>query len=146
MPLSIASLPPPREGVHHDQIRQCRCREESAMIAAGHTLAFRTGKGAVVADEMRRGRCNVQRLTLGFVALEMEISEATEAVKALASAIRLDEKLEHLTLEVDIGFTDEAGLALAEALTVNNFFPQSHLVPLILPSIWSAIKLSTRGR
>jgi hypothetical protein len=47
------------------------------------------------------------------------ISEGTEAVKAVASAIQLDRNLEHLTLEVDIGFTDEAVVALTEALTVN---------------------------
>jgi hypothetical protein len=45
--------------------------------------------------------------------------DATEAVKAIASAIRLDQNLEHLTLEVEEDFTDEAGVALAEALTVD---------------------------
>jgi hypothetical protein len=71
-----------------------------------------------VADEIRRGHCNVQRLNL-ILALS-SISDATEAVKAVASAIRLDKNLEHLTLEVPGGYTDEAGVALAEALTVNN--------------------------
>jgi hypothetical protein len=71
-----------------------------------------------VADEIRRGRCNVQNLTLAME--QGTISEATEAVKAEACAIRLDRNLEHLTLEVDMGFTDEAGVALAEALTINN--------------------------
>jgi hypothetical protein len=51
-----------------------------------------------VSDEIRRGRCNVQRLTLDMT--QGPISEATEAVKAVASAIRLDTNLEHLTLRV----------------------------------------------
>jgi hypothetical protein len=70
-----------------------------------------------VADEIRRGRCNVQRLTL--VMMQGTISEATEAVQAIASAIQMDRNLEHLTLKMEDGFTDEAGVALAEALTVN---------------------------
>jgi hypothetical protein len=37
----------------------------------------------------------------------------------IASAIRLDRNLEHLQLRVRNGFTDEAGVAMAEALTVN---------------------------
>jgi hypothetical protein len=37
----------------------------------------------------------------------------------LATAIRLDRNLEHLTVEIKCEFTDEAGVALAEALTVN---------------------------
>jgi hypothetical protein len=46
---------------------------------------------------------------------------ATEAVKAVASAIREDSSLEHITLDMEDGFTDEAGVALAEAeaLTIN---------------------------
>jgi hypothetical protein len=71
-----------------------------------------------VADEIRCGRCRVVSLIL-IVALQATRSEATEAVKALASAIRLDRTLEHLTLEMQDVFTDEAGVALAEALTVN---------------------------
>jgi hypothetical protein len=45
--------------------------------------------------------------------------EATEAVKAVASAIREDNHLESLVLQMEDGFTDEAGVALAEALTIN---------------------------
>jgi hypothetical protein len=71
----------------------------------------------VVANEIRRGRYNVQWLTLALI--QGTISEATEAVEAVASAIRLDRKLEHLTLRMEDGFTDEAGMALAEALAVN---------------------------
>ena len=43
----------------------------------------------------------------------------TEAVKAIASAIRLDHNLKSLALHIWNDFTDEAGVALAEALTVN---------------------------
>jgi hypothetical protein len=71
-----------------------------------------------VADEIRRGHCNVRSLDLGI--LLVTTSEATEAVKAVASAIQLDCNLEKLTLEVECGFTDEGCVALAEALTVNN--------------------------
>jgi hypothetical protein len=70
-----------------------------------------------VADEVRLGRCHVQTLILGM--LQGASSEASEAVKALASAIQLDRNLEHLTLIMENGYTDEAGVALAEALTVN---------------------------
>jgi hypothetical protein len=80
-----------------------------------------------VVDEIRLGRCHVVSLTL-IVALEATRSEATEAVKALASAILLDQTLEHLTLEMEDVFTDEAGVALAEALTVNK-----HLRMITLP-------------
>jgi hypothetical protein len=57
---------------------------------------------------------------VGFLAMHQgTTSDATEAVKAAASAIRLDQNLKHLTLVVEEGFTDEACVALAEALTVN---------------------------
>jgi hypothetical protein len=45
-----------------------------------------------VADEIRRGRCNVERLTLTI--LQVTRSEATEAVKAVASAIQIDRNLD----------------------------------------------------
>jgi hypothetical protein len=45
--------------------------------------------------------------------------EATEAVKAVASAIREDRHLGALVLKMEDGFTDEAGVALAEAMKVN---------------------------
>jgi hypothetical protein len=70
-----------------------------------------------VANEIRQGRCNVRKLTLAM--RKVTRSDATEAVKAVASAIRLDRNLEHLQLQMQNGFTDEAGVALAEALTVN---------------------------
>jgi hypothetical protein len=70
-----------------------------------------------VATEIRHGRCNVQRLTLAM--LQGARSDATEAVKAVASAMRLDCNLEHLTLGIVGGYTDEECVALAEALTIN---------------------------
>jgi hypothetical protein len=84
------------------------------------SLVLETDQWLAAADEIRRGRCNVQRLTLTLDAHPGLMPDATEAVKAVASAIRLDQSLEHLTLEVENGFTDEAGVTtLAEALTVN---------------------------
>jgi hypothetical protein len=81
------------------------------------TLVLETDQWLVVADEIRRGRCRVQALNL--IILEGTRSEATEAVQALASAIRLDQNMEYIVLSLKNGFTDEAGVALAEALTVN---------------------------
>jgi hypothetical protein len=70
-----------------------------------------------VADEIRRGRCNIKHLSL--IRHQSSSSESTEAVKAIASALRLDRNLEFLDLQLSIDFTNEAGVALAEALTVN---------------------------
>jgi hypothetical protein len=70
-----------------------------------------------VTDEIRQGRCNVQKLTLGM--FHVTRSETTEAIKALASAMRLDRNLKHLQLRMENGYTDEAVVALAEALTLN---------------------------
>jgi hypothetical protein len=75
-----------------------------------------------VADEIQRGRYNVQRWTLALVTnpismVNKAMAEATEVVKAVASAIRLDQNLEYLDLVM--GLSDEAGVALAEALMVN---------------------------
>jgi hypothetical protein len=69
-----------------------------------------------VADEIRRGRCEVKRLLI-VMDHGCSRSEATEGIKAIARAIQLDCNLEHLTLGMD--FTNEAGVALADALTVN---------------------------
>jgi hypothetical protein len=80
-------------------------------------LVLETEHWLSVADAIRRGRCNVQKLTLAMY--REDTVDATEAVKAIASAIRLDRSLEHLTLEMAKDFTDEMGVALAEALTVN---------------------------
>jgi hypothetical protein len=80
-------------------------------------LILKTEHLLAVTDEIRHGRCNVKGLLLCMS--RGAISEATEAMQALASAIRWDCNMEHLTLEVENGFTDEVGVALAEALMVN---------------------------
>jgi hypothetical protein len=80
-------------------------------------LVLETEHWLAVADDIRQGRCKIKDLSLSM--LQVARSEATEAVKAIASAIRLDRNLKHLTLQMAYDFTDEAGVALAEALTVN---------------------------
>jgi hypothetical protein len=72
-------------------------------------LFLETDQWLAVTDEIRRGRCNVQKLTLAM--LETTSVQATEATKAIASAIRLDCNLTHLFLQMANGFTDEAGVA-----------------------------------
>jgi hypothetical protein len=89
-------------------------------------LVLETEHWLAVADEIRQGRCNVQTLTLTML-LDIR-SETTEAVKGVASAIQLDCNLENLTLEIKNGFTDEEGVALAEALTVNTTLRMINLV------------------
>jgi urocanate hydratase len=70
-----------------------------------------------VADEIRLGRCLIKELNL--ISGHRSRFEATDAVKAIASAIQMDCNLESLLLRMENGFTDEAGVALAEALTIN---------------------------
>ena len=70
-----------------------------------------------VADEIRLGRCHIKDLNLKV--FSSSSSEATEAVIVVASAIREDRHLESLELGMQDGFTDEAGVVLAEALTTN---------------------------
>jgi hypothetical protein len=74
-----------------------------------------------------------------FVSLR---SEATEAVKAIASAIQLDRNLEHIKLKMENGFTDEAGVALAEALTINNTL---RTITLCLPGKARTTAIATFG-
>jgi hypothetical protein len=64
-------------------------------------LVLETDHWLAMADEIRRGHCNVQTLTLGMV--QVTRSEATEASKALASAIRLDRNLKHVYLQMEKG-------------------------------------------
>jgi hypothetical protein len=71
-----------------------------------------------VADGIRQSHCKIKRLYLSLI--RTSSSQASEAVKAIASAIRLDRSLESLDLRMMNEFTDEAGMTLAEALTVNN--------------------------
>jgi hypothetical protein len=80
-------------------------------------LILETDHWLAGADEIRRGRCTIKHLSL--VRHQSSSSESTEAVKAIASALRLDRNLEFLDLQLSIDFTNEAGVALAEALTVN---------------------------
>jgi hypothetical protein len=80
-------------------------------------LALNIEQWLALADGIRQGHCNIKHLYIAnFLSSS---SKDTEAVKAMASAIRLDHNLEHLTLRMENGFTDEAGVVLAEALTVN---------------------------
>jgi hypothetical protein len=95
-------------------------------------LALEKEHWLVVCDEIRLGRCNVQRLTLALP--RNSNYEATEAVKAVSSSIQMDRNLEHLTLRMEDGFTDEAGVALAKALTVNNTLRKSTLSNIVPPS------------
>jgi hypothetical protein len=85
--------------------------------ATGLVLALTSDHWLAVVDEIRQGRCNIRVLHLTMI--EGTISGATKAVQKIANAIRFDSKLERLTLKMENGFTDEAGLSLAEALTVN---------------------------
>jgi hypothetical protein len=82
------------------------------------SLALPPDQWLAVADEIRRGRCLIKKLALWMVR-SLSSEATTEAVKAVASAIREDHHFEHLTLKMENGFTDEGGVALAEALTVN---------------------------
>jgi hypothetical protein len=60
------------------------------------------------------GSLQCQRPLSSYVPQHDSSSESTEAVKAIASAIWFDRHLECLVLEMAYGFTDEAGVALAE--------------------------------
>jgi hypothetical protein len=55
-------------------------------------LVLEKGYWLAVTDEIRRGRCNVQALGLVMLHGTSTRSEATEAVKGVASAIRLDRR------------------------------------------------------
>jgi hypothetical protein len=80
-------------------------------------LVLKFDQWLAVTDEIRHGRCKIQ--TLSLTMLEITRSKATEAVEAVASALRVDRNLKSLVLHMENGFTDKAGVALAEALTVN---------------------------
>jgi hypothetical protein len=71
-----------------------------------------------VANEIQHGRNEIRGL-LALVVFEGTSSAATEAVKVIAGAIRRDHSLVGLELRMENGFTDEAGVNLAEALIVN---------------------------
>jgi hypothetical protein len=80
-------------------------------------LALKPDLWLVVADEICQGRCLTRDLMLWMA--QSSCFAATEAVKAVANAIRRDRHLESIALVMENGFTDEAGVALAEALTIN---------------------------
>jgi hypothetical protein len=81
-------------------------------------LVVNTEHWLAVADGIRQGHCTIKNLQLALL-LQKSSSKATEAMKAVASAIRLDSQLDSLELEMKKYFTNAAGVALAEALTVN---------------------------
>jgi hypothetical protein len=95
-------------------------------------LGLKLDRWLAVADEIQRGSCDLQKLTLTMFEFELASSVATEtaaeAVKEIASAIRQDRNLKCLELRMDNSFTDEAGVALAEALTVNETLQKVVLV------------------
>jgi hypothetical protein len=82
------------------------------------TLSVKTDVWLAVTDEIRRGHCNVQALAL-LLLQGTPPFEAIEAAQAVASMIQLDRNLKSLSLYMGEVLTDEAGVALAEALTVN---------------------------
>jgi hypothetical protein len=96
-----------------------------------------------VADEIRRGRCNVRLLNLGM--FTGALSDVMEVAKSVASAIQLDQKMEHITLRNNNGFTDEAGVALAEALTVNKNLRQVDLLAKLFRTSRSVHNKATLG-
>jgi hypothetical protein len=92
-------------------------------------VVLKTEHWLAVADEIRHGRCNVRKLTLAMPRVPQGVrSETTEAVRAVANAVRLDHSMEELSLQVENGFTDDAAVALAEAMTVNTDLRLLHLV------------------
>jgi hypothetical protein len=96
------------------------------------SLVLKTSHWLAVAEKIRQGICCVRKLRL--MMCQVTRSEATEAVKAIASAIREDRTLEDLTLQMENGFTDEAGVALAEALTVNKTLHTINLSAMVFDS------------
>jgi hypothetical protein len=110
----------------------------NALVSTELRLILETDRWLVVADEIRQGRCRIKYLrifmTQGARSDQGRIgSETTEAVKAVASAIRLDQNLEHITLRMESGFTDEAGMALVEALTANKTLRKIDLFTTVRP-------------
>jgi hypothetical protein len=103
------------------------------------SLALTPDHWLAVADEIRLGRCLIKNLHLCM--LQGARSWGTEAVKAVASAIPEDYHLESLTLKMEDGFTDEAGVALAEALEINK-----DLLLLVLDdSLFASIHVRTKA-
>jgi hypothetical protein len=95
-------------------------------------LALTPDHWLAVADEIRLGHCLIKTLCLSM--LQSSSSKATEAFKVVASAIRWDRHLKHLYLQMGDDFTDEAGVTLAEALTVNKTLLKIILSTNVRPS------------
>jgi hypothetical protein len=74
---------------------------KTATVAVGRRVEFSTEHWSAVTDEIRRNRCNIQRLDL-YVHQRAE-SNATEAVKTVASAIQMYYNLEHFFLKMENG-------------------------------------------
>jgi hypothetical protein len=72
----------------------------------------------VVANEIQNGRFRLQKLVLTRTRVSSTLA-TSDAIDAIIEAIEQDSSLEHLTLRSTTGFTDEMGVALAKALTVN---------------------------
>jgi hypothetical protein len=112
--------------IHLQKVRnKTRCASTDVMQNLLHLhedtallLALTLDHWMEVVDEIRQGSCNIRSLTLSFLRYATR-SEAMEAVKSLASAIQMDRNLTYLCLQMEVGFTDKAGVALAEALMVN---------------------------
>jgi hypothetical protein len=73
-------------------------------------LSLKLDRWLAVADEIQRGRCDLQNLTLTMfeLASSMATETATEALKEIASAIWQDHNLKCLELRMDNCFMDEA--------------------------------------
>jgi hypothetical protein len=87
-------------------------------------LAVEPDHWLVASNVINQCWCRIESLHLQMMPCSR--SEATKAVKVLADAIREDHDLDghnliDLTLQMEDGFTDEVGVALAEALTTNKF-------------------------
>jgi len=81
-------------------------------------LKGRVDSWLVIADEIRNGRIQLEELVL-VRTMVSSASETAEAIESITSAIEYDSSLRSLILRSPTGFTDEMGVALAMALTVN---------------------------
>jgi hypothetical protein len=115
---ALPACPHLREVVIATRLASADAMKTLLQLPKDTELVLETDHWLAVADEIRQGRCNIRRLYLEMYRTSSS-SKTTEAVKAVASAIRLDYNLESLYLQMENDFTDEAGVALAEALTVN---------------------------
>jgi len=80
----------------------------------------------VVAEEIRNGRFHLEELALTRTLISCTLA-TTEALKAMIAALGCDSSLRKLVLGSTTGFTDQMGVALAKALTVNTTLREIHL-------------------